>query len=739
MPEPIVNDNIGEPIDRVDGMAKVTGSAKYAYEYELPNLAYGVLVTSTIAKGKITNIDTKAASNAAGVIGIISYLNAIKIPGYETSVNNEGARLYGQELRVFYNEKIKFYNEPVAIVVADSFERAIHAAALIKVSYKADEHETDLKNALPKGVKPKRASDYKRGDRKILENAPLVVKETYTTPIQVHNPMEPHAVTVWWQDDEHVLVYNKTQAVKISQGDIVKAFHLPIGNVHVVSKFVGGAFGSSSRVWPQEMATLIAAKQLKRPVKLALQREHAFNMVGYRPASVQHITIGATAEGVLQGINHEAYSMTSTYEQFVERIIDPTKSMYACPYLQTQYRLVPLDVSTPCWTRGPGETSGSFALESAIDELAYKLKMDPLAFRIKNYAATDPESNLPWSSKYLMDCYTTGAERFGWHRRKAEPGSMKEGEMLVGMGMASGIYIAKRSDATARAVLSPDGSLLVQSATADVGPGTATVMSQIAAEVSGISLSNITFELGDSFLPPAPGQFGSHTVASVGSAVHEVCMALKQSILHLATTTTGSPFFQVPIKDLMIDEGVITKPGDTSEISVADVLKKNNVPQLELTHEAKVGAELKKYSSKAFCATFVEVLVHPLTGIVVIKKVVSVVDCGKVMNKKTAESQVYGSVVWGIGLSLMEEAVIDDRYGRFLNNNLADYHVPVEADIPAIDVTFIDKNDPVLNPMGAKGLGEIPLIGFSAAVANAVFHATGKRIRSLPITPDKLV
>ncbi|RDV12017.1 xanthine dehydrogenase family protein molybdopterin-binding subunit [Pontibacter diazotrophicus] len=730
---------MGDPLSRVESLLKVTGGAKYAAEYNLPNEAIGVLATSTIARGRIKNIDTREAERAPGVVAVVTHENAPEIPGYSASVDNEGSRVYGQEFRLFFDGTIYHNYQPIALVIADTFARADQAATLLKVTYEEESHDTDVRNSLDKAFKPERHDDYSRGEAGAYKSAPVKIEQEYQTPIQVHNPMEPHVTTAVWEGDNKVTVYNKTQATKISQKEIAKSFELDEENVRAYSPFVGGAFGSSSRVWPQEMAAIMGAKVTGRPVQVVLKRNQVFNMVGYRPRSVQKFSIGATTDGTLTGITHDAYGSTSQYEQFTERLLDPTKTMYSCPNLDSRYKLVRLDMSTPCWTRGPGETSGSFALESAMDELAYALNMDPLALRLKNYAEKDPENDKPWSSNYLMECYEQGAERFGWSKRNPEPRSMREGDWLIGMGMASGIYKAARDRAVVRAKLSPDGSLLVQSAVADTGPGSATIFTQIAADVMGTAIENTRFEWGDSTLPYAPGQFGSHTTASVGSAVYEVCTALKQRLQQLATGTASAAMQQAGPDELVFENGTMGLKDRSASLSYGEILKQQNLPQLEVIKESEGGPLLDEYSSKSFCANFVEVRVHAATGEVRINKVVSAVDAGKIMNYKTAESQVYGSVVWGIGIALMEEGKIDHRFGRHVNNDLEKYHVPISADVPEVDVILINKPDPVVDPMGAKGIGEIPLIGFTAAVANAVYHATGKRIRELPITPAKLV
>jgi len=693
---------IGDRINRIEGKLKVTGTAKYAVEYPLENIAYGMLVTSTIAKGFIKNIYTDQAKASPGVLDILSCFNRPDIPGYHKPIDENKARYYGKEYRLFADNRIVHYNQPVALVIAETLESARHASSLIKVEYQEYPHETSLLSNLDKSITPHRPSDSFKGNSAALDTSAVQIEQEYHTPVQVHNSMEPHAATAWWKSPAQLHIFNKTQFVQSTVAAFAEYFNLEKDNVIVNSPFVGGAFGSASRVWPHEMAAVMGALKVGRPVRVALNRDQVFNMVGYRPQAVQRIKIGADRQGKFLGIKHEAWGSTSSYEEFVERITDPTKSMYNWPHIQTSYRLVPLDVSTPTHARGPGETTGSFALESAVDELSYQLRIDPIQLRIKNFAAIDPDNGLPWTSNHLKLCYEKGALLFGWDKRKPEPGSMKSGEYLLGMGMSAGIYKATREPSTASAQLNSDGTYTIKTSVADTGPGSATVFAQIAADTLGVDILAVKFLWGNSSFPPAPGQFGSHTTASVGSAVYEVCMELKDKI--------------------------------------RDYRRAGTIPKEILVTKESASAEgEKKYSGKSFCANFVEVLVHPLTGTVKVNRVVSAVDCGRVMNHKTAESQVLGSIVWGIGISLMEEGITDHRTGSYVNNNLADYHVPVHADMPDIKIHFIDKEDKILDPIGAKGLGEIGLIGFTAAVANAVYHATGKRIRNLPITPDKMI
>ncbi|UPL49910.1 xanthine dehydrogenase family protein molybdopterin-binding subunit [Hymenobacter sublimis] len=730
---------LGAPLNRVDGHLKVTGQARYAAEHAVPGVVHGVLLTSTIARGRIKTLDTKAAEKAPGVLAVLTYRNSPGVPAYQDAAANNNPRLAGQELRVFHDDQIHFSNQPVALAIAATLEQAQHAATLVRVQYEGTPPETNLAEHRARAHKPQKADDYLRGQANAYQQAPVRVEQEYRTPVQVHNPLEPHAAIARW-DGPRLTVYNKTQAPALARQDLMRMFKLPPDAVQVHSPFVGGAFGGASRIWPQEVAAILGARLVGRPVKVALTRSQMFNLVGYRPHSIQRVGLGATPDGQLTGITHEAVGQTSRHEEFTERIVDPTKSAYQCANLNTRYQLVPLDLSTPAWTRGPGEASGSFALESAMDELAVALRLDPLALRLKNFAATDPVGNKPWSSNQLRACYERGAERFGWNKRPAEPRATRQGEWLVGWGMSMGIYKAERTKAAARAQLFADGRLLMQSATADVGPGTATIMSQIAAAASGVPVQHIRFELGNSSLPPAPGQFGSHTAASVGAAVHAAGKALQEQLLELAARAPAWAKYRLQPTDLVAEDGAVRmKRTPGTALSYAAILREHSLMGLDLSREVDKGPEQEAHSGKSFCANFVEVRVHEPTGTVRVSRVVSALDVGRVLNPKTARSQVYGSVVWGIGMALLEEARLDHRYGRFVNNQLAEYHVPVSADVPDIDVLFIDEPDPHLNPMGAKGLGEIGLIGFTAAVANAVYHATGQRIRELPITPDKLL
>ncbi|MEO7263634.1 MAG: xanthine dehydrogenase family protein molybdopterin-binding subunit, partial [Ferruginibacter sp.] len=523
------------------------------------------------------------------------------------------------------------------------------------------------------------------------------------------------------------------------QTSIMQAFGLTEKNVQVNAKFVGGGFGSALRTWPHAIAAVMGAKKVGKPLKLVLTRMQMFTSVGYRPEAIQKFSIGAAADGKLLGINHEANAITSTYESFNEGLVAMTRQLYACANVSTRYNIYPLDVSTPTWMRGPGEATGSFPLECALDELSYKLNLDPIELRLRNYAETDPESGKPYSSKFLKEAYTIGAEKMGWVKRNPRPQSMKEGDWQVGYGMSTGLFGAFRGEAKVSAKLSADGTLLLQSAVSDSGPGTATSMVKIASDALGLPSNKVLFELGDSSYPPGPTQGGSSTTATLGAAVSGACVSLKKKLAEAAKKMLmfGDA---ITYDQLGFENGnVILKSDTTKKQSYADVMKAAGLENIEILEASGRNPEMQKYSAFSYSVHFVKVLVHPLTGVVKIDRVVVAGDAGTIVSQKTAESQMKGGVVGGIGGALMEEGVIDHRYGRWINNNFADYHVPVQADVPAIEAYFVNKPDPVLNPVGSKGMGEIALIGFAAAVANAVFHATGKRVRDLPITPDKLL
>lgn len=714
--------------DRATGRAVVTGAATYAAEHDVAGVTYGVLATSTIGKGKIMAIDTKAAERSPGVLAVISHMNAEKIPGEFRG------------LQIFDSGEILFNGQPIALVIADTFERATYAASLIKCQYDKQQPDTDF-STIEKEATAKTGPRYKdtmRGDVTAWKSAPVVHEESYIIPIEVHNPMEIHAIIARWDSPEKITVYTKTQGVVSSQKTLAGAFKLKAENVQVYAPFVGGGFGSALRTWPHEIAAVMGAKKVGKPVKLLLTRNQMFTMVGYRPYTLQKIGLGAQKDGTLVGISHIADANTSMYEEHTEGAVNVSKNLYATPNLLTKYHIHPYNIGTPTWMRGPGEATGCYALESALDELSYKLKIDPIALRLKNYAEKDPESGKPFSSNFLKEAYQLGADAIGWNKRKAMPKAEMQDGMLVGYGMAGGLFNANRGKAAALAKILADGSLVVQSAVSDSGPGTSTSMAIIAAEVMGLPLDKVVFELGDSSLPPGPTQGGSTTTSTLGSAVFKVCTSLKEKLAALAAKNTD--FSGTKPEDLRFENGMITLvKNPTKKISYAALLQANNLSEVEATEDSGPNEVMKNYAAFSYSVHFVKLLVHPLTGMVKLDKIVVAGDAGKIISMKTAESQMIGGAVGGIGMALTEEGVLDNRYGRWINNNFADYHVPVYADVPEIKALFVNKPDPYLNPMGAKGMGEIALIGFAAAVTNAIYNATGIRVRDLPVTPDKLV
>lgn len=736
--------NTKDPIDRVDGKAKVTGTATYAAEYKMQNIVYGFLVGSTVAKGRIKSLNTKSAEKAPGVLAVITHLNALKEPNYDTGKDPAKPPAGGQPLRIFSDDKIVYYDQPIALVIANTYERVLHAAKLVKAQYVKEAHQTNLEANLDKAKVPTgpRFDDHHRGEADAYKDAPVKIEQQYYHPVEVHNPMELANIIARWDDGNKVTVYTKTQGVEDTRRSIHDAFKLPLENITVHSEYVGGAFGMGLRTWPYEMAAIMGAKKVGKPLKLVLHREQMFTNVGHRPGTLQKIGMGATRDGKLTGIVHEATADTSSYEEFTEATVDATRFLYACPNVTTRYRIVPLNICTPIWMRGPGEASGCFALESAMDELAYALNLDPLEFRLRNHADTDPEKNLPWSSKYLKECYQMGAEQIGWKERQLQPRALQDGGWLVGYGMGTGAFAAMRWVATVKGKLQLDGSLLLQCSVNDMGPGTATMMTAVAADVMGLPTNKIAIQMGRTGLPPGPTQGGSNVTSTVGSAVYDVCVALKERIAELAGKE-GSAFHAADASSikaealLFSEDGVALKSNPSIKVTYSDLFQQNNLQTLELTKESK-GQE-QPYSMYSYSVHFVKLRVHPPTGRIKIDHIVACADAGTIISPKTAAGQMIGGAVGGIGMAMMEDLVFDHRFGRAINNNLADYHVPVNADIPNIDVLFVNKKDPYINPIGAKGLGEIAYIGIAPAVANAVFNATGKRIRSLPITLDKLI
>lgn len=741
---------IGEPLDQVDGRLKVTGEARYAAEHHLPGLAHGVPIGSTVAKGRITAIDTAGAEKAPGVIAVLTHRNAPELPEWKEVPGTPNPEV-GKPLQPLRDDVVRHNGQPAALVVADTLERATQAAAQVRVTYREERGVTDFAAAEPvvpregeaeeRGPKkPKKPADDSRGGpERALAEAAVRVEATYTQPAETHNPMEPHATVAAW-DGPNLTLYDKTQGVDVVVQQASQALGLPKENVRVIAPFVGGAFGSGLRAWSHVFLAALAAKVVKRPVKLVLTRPQMFTIPGYRPLTVQKVALGATRDGKLTAIRHEATGQTSTYEEYTETVLDPTRQLYACPNVGTRYRIAAMNVNSPTPMRGPGEATGLSALECALDELAAALKMDPVELRLKNHADADPQTGRPWSSKSLKECYERAAEKFGWAKRDPRPRSMRDGRQLIGYGMATASWPTHRRPAAARVTVNADGTGTVRAGSADIGPGTYTVLTQIAAEVLGLPADRVRTGLADSRLPKAPVEGGSMTVASVGAAVHDAARAARTEVLKLAAGDEGSPLKGARADQVTARDGRLVLKSDAARgESYADVLRRHRRDAVEATRASKPGPEAETFAMRAFGAQFVEVRVDADLGTVRVARFVSAIAAGRIVNPKTARSQAVGGVGGGLGMGLLEETVWDPRNARIVNANLADYHVPVHADVPPIEVIFVEETDGHVNPVGAKGIAELTLAGVAPAVANAVYHATGKRVRDLPITPDKLL
>ncbi|MBC7664221.1 MAG: xanthine dehydrogenase family protein molybdopterin-binding subunit, partial [Caulobacter sp.] len=582
--------------------------------------------------------------------------------------------------------------------------------------------------------------DTNRGDIEAgLSSAAHRVDAAYTTPFQHHNPMEPHATLASW-DGDRLSIEDSTQYVAGVRKTLAATFGISPDLVHVRSSFVGGAFGGKGSAWSHVVLAAMAARQVGRPVRLVMQRPQLFGPVGGRPRTAQTLRLGADAGGKLTAIEHRTTSTTSVIEDWVESSAVVTRMLYASPAVATAHRLVRLNVGTPTFQRAPGESTGMFALESAMDEMAIACGVDPVEFRLRNDARRDEQKNTPYSTKALAECYRLGAERIGWSRRSATPGALRDGHWRVGLGCASATRPAKRSPCKARVRVPADGRALVSSSTAELGTGTYTVMAQVAADALGLPVERVRFELGDTNLPEAPISAGSMTMESVGSAIDAACAIARQTLVALAIADPGSPLHGVAADDVAIEDGWLRHRAEAGRRdNVAVLLSRQGGAPVVADGDSKPGDEEKQFSMNSFGAVFAEVHVDRDLGLVRVARIVGRFGAGRIINAKTAHSQLLGGVIWGLGMALTEESVLDPRNGRFVNGNLAEYHVMVNADIGDIDVAFVDEVDPHVNSLGAKGLGEVSMTGVTGAVANAVFNATGKRIRDLPITLDKLL
>lgn len=737
--------SIGNPLARVDGHLKVTGQAKYAAEFNQDGQAYAVVVSSTAGLGSIDAIDASAIETMPGVVAVISHLNAQRLPynPHRASIDPPA----GERLHVLQDAEVRFFGQPVAIVVAETLDQAEHAANALKISYAARPPQVDAHSA--DSVVPEMArrpgsrvhADIERGDAATaLESAPVKVDLEYVIQRENHNPMEPHATIASWNGDRLTL-WSKSQFVVNERAEIAAVFGLPPENVDVICPFIGGAFGTSLRTWPHVTLAALAARHVERPVKLVLTRRQMFYTTGHRPYTLQRVAIGAGTDGKLTSIIHEGSGETSRYEEFMEALTSVTSFTYSCPNVRTSYRLIPLDTSTPTFMRGPGESSGAHAMECAMDELAYKLGMDPLELRRINEPAVDEGRNVPFSSRSMLKCYDVGAERFGWDKRTPEPRSMRDGRLLVGYGIATASYPCLFGAANAQVRLMPDGSAEVEAAASDMGPGTYTSMTQVAADFLGLSVDRVKLALGRSDFPATPPHGGSMTMGSVGSAIRAACLDAKEKAIAAATSRDGSPFSGLQRDHLEWRGGSLFARGrDQAGLSYQEIAAVSGGQPILGEGSASRAADIAGgYSMHAFGAVFAEVAIDPDVATIRVRRIVGAYGVGKVINPRLATSQCTGGMIGGIGMAIMERTVLDRRNGRPVNAHLADYLVPVNLDTPHLEAHFVDEEDTIVNPLGVKGLGEIALVGVSPAIANAIFHATGKRVHELPIMIENLL
>ncbi len=737
---------IGAAVPRVDGHAKVTGEARYAADQQPADLVHAVVVSSAVARGRIVRFDLAEALAVPGVLEVLTHERRPKVRSLAFFYKDMVAPP-GQPFRPLHDGEIRHSGQPVALVLASSFAAARHAARLVRVHVDPAPHETSLVEHIARARPPKgkrlgsgpHASTRGTPDA-AYTGAAVQVDATFLNAPEHHNPMELFATTVIRDADGHLTVHDKTQGPQNTRGMLARVFGVPKRRLTVKNEYVGGAFGAGLRPQYPAVLAVMAALALERSVQLVLTRQQMFTF-SHRPETWQRVRVGATVDGTLQSLRHEAISETSRHEEYTESVVTWASQLYACPHVQTGYRLLPLDHATPGDMRAPGAAQGLHALEVAIDELAWKVGADPLTLRLAHHTDRDPASDKPFSSKALRACYAAGAERFGWSRRTPRARAMRDGDEWVGWGMATGVWDAMQLFARARAVLHRDGRLVVESAASDIGTGTRTVMAQIAAERMRMPLGRVSFRLGDSSLPLAPIEGGSSHVATIGSAVDAACEKLQRVLWKLARTTRGAGFAGQPFEAVGFDaDAVFLRADPTRRLAHAALIDGSGRTEIEASHLLLPDVlTQRKYAMATHGAVFVEVRVDEELGMAHVSRVVSAVACGRIVNPLTAASQIKGGVVWGISQALHEATLCDHAVGRFMNHDFAGYHVPVNLDVPAIDVLFAHEDDRIVSRIGAKGAGEIGIVGVSAAISNAIYHATGRRLRDTPVTSEALL
>lgn len=738
----------GNSINRLEGREKVTGAARYAAEYKLPDLLFGYVVNSTITKGKITGIHLDAAKAVEGVVEIFTHKNRPSLAWFDLQYADMDAPP-GTVFKPLHDKEIKYNNQPIGLVVANDFETARYAASLVKFDYEEDDFDTVLPSNLDKAHTPKKglATLMKPpppkpvGDfEKAFASAPVQITSEYWHSAEHHNPMELFGSTVLYENKGKLTIYNKTQGTINDQLFVANVFGLHYKDVMVLAPYVGGGFGSGLRPQYQLFLAVMAALELKRNVRVTLDRKQMFSF-GHRPQTYQKLRFSADTDGSVIAMNHAAIGETSSYEDYSENVVEWSHKLYPAKNTLFEYQLASLDLPTPLDMRAPGGATGIHAVECMLDELAYKLKMDPLELRLKNYSEKDPSAEKPYTSKELKQCYQKAAEVFGWKHRNPAPGSMKKGNRLVGYGMATGIWDAFQFPARVKAELTKQGHLMLNNATTDIGTGTLTVMTQIAADEIGLPIDAITFSYGDSKQPFSMFQGGSGGTASTGVGVVVTLQKLKKKLLKKAQSMNNSPFKKADIKDVNFKNSrLVLKDNPDTYISFKAIIEANDGKSIKTTKLAGPDIlKLRKYSKASHSATFVEVEIDEELKTITLTRAVTAVAAGKIINPKTAKSQILGSMIWGMSKALQEETLVDGTLGKYMNQNLAEYHIPVHADIQDLQVIFAEEKDEVINALGIKGVGEIGIVAMPAAIANAIYHATGKRLRNLPMHFDQLL